>query len=153
MSRENLKKLLSGNVSLISKGRSNGQSYTDEERALAKAVAAAVFTATGFAKAEKETTDEVVTVLDAAVAEQGEENVSVPSLCRAVYRGIEKARLADKKTVKAFPKKGKDGTRVGRDHTSIGLLFRKALKELGVGEDVIDQAFPSPYKGKGQKAG
>lgn len=153
MSRDNLKKLLKGNVSLISKGRSNGQSYTDNERLLAKQVAAAVFTATGFTEAKKETTDEVVTVLNAVAEEQGEENLSVPSLCRGVYRAIEKERLADPKTAKAFPRKDKEGNREGRDHTSLGLLFRKGLKALQVGEDVIDQAFPSPYKGKGKKAG
>lgn len=149
--RDELKSLLKNKASLISTGRGNGTSYTNSERGLAKTCAAAVLTATGIADVGDDVTDEVVDALQVAAEEAGDQ-ASVPSLCRAVYRSIEKERLADDSTATDFPKQ-KGGTRVGRDHTSLGLLFRKAMKDLGVAEDIIDQAFPSPYKGKGKQAG
>lgn len=144
--RDELKNLLAGNASLVSTGRGNGQSYTDAERSLAQATAAAVCTATSLADVADQATDEVIEALQAAAEEAGD-NASVPGLCRAVYRSIEKERLADESTTADFPKT-KGGERVGRDHTSLGLLFRKAMAKLGVDEETIDTAFPSPYKSK-----
>lgn len=146
--RDALKNLLAGNASLVSTGRGNGTSYTDVERGLAEATAAAVVTATNIADVADKATDEVIEALQVAAEEAGDQ-ASVPGLCRAVYRSIEKERLADESTIADFPKT-KNGERVGRDHTSLGLLFRKALKGLGVDEETIDKAFPSPYKSKKQ---
>jgi hypothetical protein len=152
-------------LSLISSGRSSGFSYTKAEHALALAIGAVVLTAAGVGEYTKHGTDEAVAAVneiaatmsaDLAEANKGlpaaqHKQLSVPGLCRAAYRKLEAAKLADKSSKADFPKtkgKGKDKERIARDHTSVGLLFRKGFKELGVPESTIDIAFPSPYKTK-----
>lgn len=148
--RDTLKSLLVGKASLVSNGRTNGTSYTDAERELTKETAAAVCLATDLVEipsaVAESIPDEVIEALSAAAEEAGAQ-ASVPGLCRATYRAVEKIRLEDPDTIDDFPKM-KDGERVSRDHTSVGLLFRKALEKLGVDKETIDTAFPSPYKKK-----
>lgn len=140
-----LKDLISSNLSLVSKGRSNVQSYTQEEEELALQIATAVLTVAGHIENKDRTSEEIYSVLKMVIEET--EELSVPSLCRAVYCSIERARLTNPETVQEFPKM-KNDERVQRDFTSVSLLFRKALRKLNVEEELIDQIFPSPYKKK-----
>lgn len=136
------------NASLTSTGRSNGTPYTDAERALAVDITKTVLTATGHGDHDIDN-DEVADHL-VAIAEQKGDNIDVPGLCRGVYRSIEKERLSDDNTTDDFPKQ-KNGERVGRDHTSINNLFRKAFEQCGVEKETIDKVFPS-YSSNKKKA-
>lgn len=139
-----------GGTPLESKGRSNGTSYTPVELRLAQQCALLVLVATKHVdgkdiKFDKEVTDNAKEAFESVTKNGGK--ASVPSLTRALYRHIEKQKLSDPKTKEDFPRM-KDGQRDGRDHTSIGLLVRKGLKEAGIDQDMIDKAFPSNYSTK-----
>lgn len=134
-------------ASLKSTGRSNGTAYTQAERQLATIVSKVVLTATRHKdfSADIADEDEVIEVL--ATVSEDKDGLSVPSLCRAVYRHVEKNRLADSDTVDDFPKV-KNGERVARDFTSVNNLFRKAFQEdCGFSKDEVEPVFPS-YGGK-----
>lgn len=143
------------NISLIASGRTKGVSYTPAELALAKAIVAIAFTAAGFGDYETHCKDEAVVAavnelglkMTAEVAEinktrpaDKQQQISLSALCRAAYRQVEAARHNDPATVADFPKEK------GRDHTSLTLLFRSGLKEIGIPAATMDAAFPSPYK-------
>lgn len=126
-------------ATFASGGRSKGQSYTEAERHLALITSKVVLTATGYKDFTEEVKDEEEVISTFGVVSKEQEQPSVPGLCRAVYRSLEKVRLNDSSTVAEFPKV-KDGERCGRDHTSINLLFRHAFKECKM--DDVDQVFP-----------
>jgi hypothetical protein len=135
-------------LSLISSGRAtDGQSYTEAERKLASNIAQAIGSAAGYFN--KPCTDESInaivdqTIDDRAALLGGKED-SLPSLCRAVYKKVEEAMLADKDTEVDFPK-SKAGERAPRDWQSVNILFRGAFKVLGLEQAKIDQAF-KPYR-------
>lgn len=136
-------------ASLASTGRSNGTKYTSAERDLATVVSKVVLTATQHKDFSDDIADETeVSNTLSVVAEETSGDLSVPSLCRAVYRSIEKERLADDDTVDDFPKE-KKGERVARDFTSVNLLFRKAfMDECGFSKEEVEPIFPSYSKNK-----
>lgn len=138
-------------IKLESAGRNSGQSqsYTKAEEELASAVSRVVLTVTGH-KEFDELDEEVCKALESLANEGKVEDRDVPSLCRAVYREIEKARLTNPETLSQFPKV-KEGERVQRDFTSLNLLFRKAFKAFGYSGEVLQNIFPSYYGGKKKK--
>lgn len=133
-----------GNIPLVSTGRMNGASYTDAERTLALSVSQVVLTAVGIRQYDISSLIEVITVLE-LVQEEGNCNC-VPAYCRTVYKKIEATRLADNSTLKDFPKI-KEGERLPRDYTSVGLLLRHAFEECGFNEEEVQKVFPK-YKRK-----
>lgn len=136
-------------ASLASTGRSNGTKYTKAERSLAAIVSMVVLTATQHKDFSDDIADETE-VIDAlsVVAEESNGDLSVPSLCRAVYRKVEQARLVDDSTADDFPKV-KNGERTPRDFTSVNLLFRKAFTdECGFSKEEVEPVFPSYGKNK-----
>ena len=135
-------------ANLESNGRNHGTSYTDAERALALDVSKVILSATGHADFSGEFEDDHEVVQTLMETLQEKEHTDVPSLCRAVYRKIEKKRLTDDSTVKDFPKMS-EGIRSTRDFTSMNLLFRHAFEKSGMTD--IDKSFPAYYKAKGKK--
>lgn len=135
-------------LSLISTGRAtDGQSYTDAERKLAQNIAQAIGTVAGLF--DKPCTDDSINTIVAKTIEEratllGGKEDSLPGLCRAVYKKVEEAMLANKDTEDDFPK-SKAGERAPRDWQSVNILFRGAFKTLGLAQTVIDQAF-KPYR-------
>lgn len=136
-------------ASLASTGRSNGTKYTKAERDLATVVSKVVLTATQHKDFSEQIDDEteVIETLS-VVAEEVNGDLSVPSLCRAVYRKVEQERLEDNSTTDDFPKM-KNGERTSRDFTSVNLLFRKAFTDAcGFSKEEVEPIFPSYSKNK-----
>lgn len=139
----NLRNLLKGKeVSNEGGGRSRGKAYTKAERRLAFDIALTTLLATGTLtkhdqqdKIEKDVVDAFTDVVKAAGV-----SVHAPVLMMQTYRVIEKEKLKEGKTKEDFPKE-KDGVRVIRDYTSLHVLFRSVLNELGITGEAREEMF------------
>lgn len=134
---------------LESNGRSNGTPYTVAEQTLALDVSKAVLTATNHKMFTDSISDDITNAL-AEVASEGNKT-DVPGICRAVYKKVEAAKLADESTIKAFPKVNAEGDRDHRDFTSVNLLFRKAFTKCGFDANTVNSCFPAYHKGAKKK--
>lgn len=138
-----LRGLLKGKeVSTESGGRSRGKSYTTAERKLAFDAALTTLLATEIIpKHDKQDQieKEVITAFTEAVKAAGD-SVRAPVLMMQTYRIVEKLKLSDNKTKEDFPKE-KDGVRVIRDYTSIHVLFRSVLNDLGITGEAREEMF------------
>lgn len=126
-----------------------GQEYSIDEKNLATRIIGTLSIA--FGKCEGEQNIEVVETTQAILAEEDATILGLAGIARRCYSALEKIALEDATTIKAFPKM-KDGKRVARDWTSVGLLFRSAMKDLKVAgkrvwtDTEVDSAFKAYWK-------
>ena len=135
-------------LKLISSSRTNGTSYTEDERQLAGNIARVVLVAANVIDDKTIDLDtiseDIKAAVQLAVESMDSNELSAVALMRAVYRTVEANKLADPTTVEAFPKvDGKE--RVPRDFSSINLIFRGGLKGV-VSDEIRDKLFKNYYK-------
>lgn len=144
-----------GNISLTSTGRSKGVGYTDAEKGTARHICLAVLIAAGLVDDESgELEGSIPSDVIAGIGSVETEGKGLPNICRAVYRQVEASHFAGEK--KDEPLDEENWPKV-RDYTSVGLIFRKALKALNADLKVltdkqVDEAFPRYVSKKGKKA-
>lgn len=139
---------LSINASLKSTGKSNGTPYTDTERTTGKHIMLGLLIAAGHVEPDHaeaaNISEEAIVAISETIEETEGQNLGIPNLARRAYTKIQNAHLDDNgqpTDPEAFPKK--------RDYTSIGLILKKAVKDLKVvGDDQVNTMFPTYGKAK-----
>ena len=131
--KSNLKSLLGGKT-LVLRGESSGHgvAYTAQEKALAQQILSGILPAANIdMKKPQSVSAEINETILLAAQSLDENSRSVAGIAKAAFRAYTKTAVEGK--VEGFPKL--------RDPTSIQLLMRGAMLELGVAEGSINDAF------------
>lgn len=139
-------------ASLASTGKRGGTSYTKAEKSTAQQVILGLLIAAGHVDGDHEKVNDISEEVVVAIGETVEENagndLGIPNLARRAYNKVASVHFEeDGSPVDSdnWPKK--------RDYTSIGLIFRGALKDLKVVDQAtVDTMFPTYYKNKKKSA-
>lgn len=139
-------------IPLNSTGKSKGTSYTNTEKATAKAILLGVLIASGHLADENgEIEKEIPADVVKAIEEAAQPGRGVPNICRAAYRQLEATHFEGDKNEK--PLDASNWPKV-RDYTSVGLIFRGQLKAVNkahkcLTDEEADKVFPAYRKKKG----